>query len=1119
MQLVFAVFARCRPIGALLLAGAAVASCYAKAAAAQSATYEVRFQGNWTTASTPGGVAAGGYFTTLIGGVHGSGVTFWEEGGTASPGVENVAELGSTRRFRSEVQASPHTLSVIQQTISRGGRGSAAFTITVTRTHPLVTLLSMIGPSPDWFVGVSGVSLLDGADQWHDELVVDLYPYDAGTEDGTEFTLSNPATDPQGVITSLRGTGKFSDVRMARLTFTLQTSDPEASFRSARSSAGEGSGTRNVAVQLSPAPSTGLTLNYTLSGTATPGSDYTVSGAAGNSGTLAVSSGETSVTIGVAIEDDSADEGNETVVLTLTGGEGYTVGSPAAHTLTITDDDAPDPPPEAPTVHLGVSPNPVDEGESVTVTAELSQPLESGVTIPLTLVPGTAERSDYGSLESIGIGGGEIRGTGTITTAEDPDEDDETFTVALGTLPSKVRAGTPAQVTVRIRDDGGAVPPPNRPPTANADAAQTREDEPVEVDVLANDTDPEDDVLRVESVSEPSHGTARVTAAGSVEYRPAADYHGTDRFSYVVADPEGLTATGEVDVRVVPANDLPVAVGTIPEQTLEAGVAPVAVDLAGYFEDVDGDPLSFHATSSDTEVVGTAVAGSVVTVTPVAAGSAVVTARAQDPDGGAATQTFGVTVHPNPLERVVLEETLAAMARSQLASARMAVGRRVRGSGTGGEVRVMGRAVPLEKAEWWSELGGAAQGWLSRGRALLPEGADGPSGTGSLAGGGSELGEARSTGGGGLPGSWPDLASGLGFGGGSEALLGDTEFELAWGGQEAEGGRERWALWGEGDVQAFSGATAGAREYDGDVRTGYVGLDTELSEHWLVGTAVSRSRGDADWTAGAGGGRLTSTLTAVHPYVRWSGGSTSVWATAGGGWGELENEPERGERSESGLGLRLGLIELRQRVGSASGAEFALRADAGWAELNSEEGPGSTGGLRAAVHQQRLGAEVSRPMRIGRLVLDPFGETHLRRDGGAGQTGTGLEMAGGLRAVAGRLRIDAQGRLLAVHSAEGYEERGAGVTLSLGRRGGEGLALSMSSRWGGGAGGSGALWQSEHLDGRHVAGSRSEAWAMDARATYGMRLGRRLLSWFGAVGRATEGGRLSIGGHLGDGTN
>ena len=81
----------------------------------------------------------------------------------------------------------------------------------------------MIGPSPDWFVGVSALSLLDGSDDWLLSHTVDLFPYDAGTENGEEFSLSNSATSPQGDITRLRGQGKFSDVRMARLNFTLNT--------------------------------------------------------------------------------------------------------------------------------------------------------------------------------------------------------------------------------------------------------------------------------------------------------------------------------------------------------------------------------------------------------------------------------------------------------------------------------------------------------------------------------------------------------------------------------------------------------------------------------------------------------------------------------------------------------------------------------------------------------------------------------------------------------------------------------------------------------------------------------------------------------------------------------
>ena len=196
----------------------------------QSATFTVTFQGNWTTASTPGGVVSGAHFTTLIGAVHNDMVTFWESGGTATAGVENVAELGSTGTFKSEINANSNAISVIQKSVSGGGTGSATFNVTVTNEHPLITLLSMIGPSPDWFVGVSGRSLLDMQGDWESLLEVDLFPYDAGTEDGTEFSLSNSATSPQGVITSIKGMGKFSNVRMARLTFTRQSINTAPSF-------------------------------------------------------------------------------------------------------------------------------------------------------------------------------------------------------------------------------------------------------------------------------------------------------------------------------------------------------------------------------------------------------------------------------------------------------------------------------------------------------------------------------------------------------------------------------------------------------------------------------------------------------------------------------------------------------------------------------------------------------------------------------------------------------------------------------------------------------------------------------------------------------------------------
>ena len=112
----------------------------------------------------------------------------------------------------------------------------------------------------------------------------------------------------------------------------------------------------------------------------------------------------------------------------------------------------------APTVSLNASPNPVSEGSAVTITATLTAALSTDVTIPLTIAAGNtnpAESGDYGALASITVAAGQTTGTGTITTNHDTGEDDETFIVSLGTLPTSVLEGSMSSVEVTIADDEG----------------------------------------------------------------------------------------------------------------------------------------------------------------------------------------------------------------------------------------------------------------------------------------------------------------------------------------------------------------------------------------------------------------------------------------------------------------------------------------------------------------------------------------------------------------------------------------------------------------------------------------------------------------------------------------
>ena len=57
-----------------------------------------------------------------------------------------------------------------------------------------------------------------------------------------------------------------------------------------------------------------------------------------------------------------------------------------------------------------------------------------------------------------------------------------------------------------------------------------------------------------------------------------------------------------------------------------------------------------------------------------------------------------------------------------------------------------------------------------------------------------------------------------------------------------------------------------------------------------------------------------ASLTSLQPYLRWSDGGTTIWATAGGG-GPVENERALyGLQEESDLGLRMGMVEVRRRL-------------------------------------------------------------------------------------------------------------------------------------------------------------------------------------------------------------
>ena len=104
----------------------------------------------------------------------------------------------------------------------------------------------------------------------------------------------------------------------------------------------------------------------------------------------------------------------------------------------------------------------------------------------------------------------------------------------------------------------------------------------------------------------------------------------------------------------------------------------------------------------------------------------------------------------------------------------------------------------------------------------------------------------------------------------------------------------RVSIWGRGAATGFSSREDDVA-VDGDVASGLLGADWTRGD-WTVGLAVSRSRGDGDYR-GAGGGKLSATMTGVWPWVRHAPNERlSVWGVAGYGDGSLtlDRAPEDG---------------------------------------------------------------------------------------------------------------------------------------------------------------------------------------------------------------------------------
>ncbi|MCY4232816.1 MAG: spondin domain-containing protein [Bacteroidetes bacterium] len=338
-----------------------------------TATYKLTFTSTWTSSTHPTNYPPGPHFSPLIGATHNSSVTFWQTGAQATDGIEVMAETGGTNRFRTEINTA-RSASNADVTISGSGLGapptSTSLNFNIKPSFPLVTVVSMLAPSPDWFVGVSGLSLLNSDNTWKSSEEVMLFVYDAGTDSGPSYTSSNADVTPHENIERIAGSPFLVSGNVKPVgTFLFELKNSKTITVQSSITVTEG-GSSSLNVRLNAAPTANATVTF---------SDFINPDLSRNPTSLVFTTTDyntpKTVTITAASDDDAIDEAAETITLTANGG-GY---SSVTRDVTVTVIDIDE-------IALDVSPTALNiaEGSSLSYNVRLKSEPAGTVTVAIT---------------------------------------------------------------------------------------------------------------------------------------------------------------------------------------------------------------------------------------------------------------------------------------------------------------------------------------------------------------------------------------------------------------------------------------------------------------------------------------------------------------------------------------------------------------------------------------------------------------------------------------------------------------------------------------------------------------------------------------------------------------
>ena len=338
-------------------------------------------------------------------------------------------------------------------------------------------------------------------------------------------------------------------------------------------------------------------------------------------------------------------------------------------------------------------------------------------------------------------------------------------------------------------------------------------------------------------------------------------------------------------------------------------------------------------------------------------------------------------------------------------------------------------------------------------------------------------------------------------------VLANTSFLLPLSG--SNGGTIQFATWGCGDYRSLAGDAGGnAGAWDGEAFSMQVGADAIIGNNLLAGLSLTRSRGSLDFSGpggdGPAGGRYDLGLTGVHPYLGlWVSPGLEIWGTFGLAVGELEvTDDAAGSSGTSSTTLASATVGVNGRLLTRGTTTLRLKGEWALALLDVSKASSLFQGAAVDLQRLRVAAEVEHEQIIPYVgVLVPWGELGLRHEGGDGETGSSLELGGGLhyRNIEQGWNAEVYGRLLALRDDARPEEQGFGLRFRYDPEvPGFGPWVSLAQTRGKPTSGVHRLWD----DGaNHLAAHGPSKRRLDLEVGYGFPAlrGRAALTPYGAV--------------------